>query len=152
MDRGLNWNGLMVNETDKGNKWILTNLKGVGENGSSVGGNRQPTALLCWKSLLKRCWIKWAWFNFVLWSLTLISWFLLFSIYWEDLFCTSATPGRRLDSSGNCINSFKPLGCYSVNYFSVIKDATTQKHNVLWNGRWSLCPPSPAASLWLEKR
>lgn len=33
-------------------------------------------------------------------------------------------------TSGNCINFFKPLGYYSVNYFSVIKDTAIQNHNV----------------------
>lgn len=99
------------------------------------------------KDLLKRCWIKWATssilFCGVFWPLSVDSCCLVFIE--RDLFCTSATPGRRLDSSGNCINSFCRFSKLSMNYFSVIKDATTQKHNVLWNGRWSLCPPSPAA-------
>lgn len=35
MDGG--WmNGLMVNEKSKGNKWILTNLKGVRKNGHQL--------------------------------------------------------------------------------------------------------------------
>lgn len=104
------------------------------KNGHQLGGNR-----LCQQHFYvekgfieKVCWIKWATGSILFCGVwPLISWFLLFSIYWERFVpALQLLLGRRLDSSGNCINSFKPLGCYSVNYFSVIKDATTQKHNV----------------------
>lgn len=43
--------------------------------------------------------------------------------------CVSYSLGEG-HTSGSCINFFKPLGYYSVNYFLVIKDTAIQKHNV----------------------
>lgn len=77
--------GWMVGEMSEGNKWIMTWPQGTEEEWPSIHGNYQQIALYVEMGFIEKVLNEMRhWFNFFVWSLTLISWFLLFSIDWAS--------------------------------------------------------------------